>query len=153
MWAETTTGPTAFHKKCWSELFYLMRLEVCGFRTVAVHLVVSLLMRLCGKLRTAQLWLRTASCRHSARKQYPARITGKLDQGLRRGAKLTLISAPASFGKTAVLSEWIASSRVSSSDLRVAWLSFKHVDNDPARFRSHLTSATGARHHGPRSPH
>ncbi|MDJ0333968.1 LuxR C-terminal-related transcriptional regulator [Salinibacterium sp. G-O1] len=70
-----------------------------------------------------------------------SRITRKLDDGMRRGAKLTLISAPAGFGKTTVLSEWIASSRLSSPDLRVAWLSLDSADNDPARFQSYLTAA------------
>lgn len=36
------------------------------------------------------------------------RLTAKLDEGVRAGRKLTLISAPAGLGKTTLLSEWIA---------------------------------------------
>ena len=36
------------------------------------------------------------------------RLIEQLDEGLRTGRKLTLISAPAGFGKTTLLSEWIA---------------------------------------------
>lgn len=35
------------------------------------------------------------------------RLVRRLDEGLRLGRKLTLISAPADFGKTTLLSEWI----------------------------------------------
>jgi LuxR family maltose regulon positive regulatory protein len=36
------------------------------------------------------------------------RLVERLDEGLHLGRKLTLISAPAGFGKTTLLSEWIA---------------------------------------------
>ena len=36
------------------------------------------------------------------------RLVERLDEGLRSGHKLTLISVPAGFGKTTLLSEWIA---------------------------------------------
>lgn len=71
-----------------------------------------------------------------------SRITRKLDEGLRAGARLSLISAPAGFGKTSVLSEWVASCRRSDPELRVAWLSLEQADNDPARFGSYLAAAT-----------
>jgi hypothetical protein len=35
------------------------------------------------------------------------RLLERLDEGLRLGRKLTLVSAPAGFGKTTLLSEWI----------------------------------------------
>jgi len=58
----------------------------------------------------------------------------RLNEGFHR--KLTLISAPAGFGKTTLLSEWIASYK------RVAaWLSLDEGDNDPARFWSHFVTA------------
>lgn len=60
-----------------------------------------------------------------------SRVTRKLDEELRRGAKLTPISAPADFGRTTVLSEWIASSQLSSPDLRIAWLSLAEVLSVP----------------------
>jgi LuxR family maltose regulon positive regulatory protein len=55
------------------------------------------------------------------------RLTGRLNQGLRR--KLTLVSVPAGFGKTTLLCEWIA-----QSQRRVAWISLDDGDNDPTRF-------------------
>lgn len=74
------------------------------------------------------------------------RLTRKLEEGVRAGRKLSLICAPAGFGKTTVLSEWIAASRLSNPDLRVAWLSLERSDNDPARFRSYLIAAIDAAH-------
>jgi LuxR family maltose regulon positive regulatory protein len=59
-----------------------------------------------------------------------------LNQGLRPGHKLTLISAPAGFGKTTLLSEWIV-----SVGPPVAWVSLDEGDNDPARFLAYLIAA------------
>jgi LuxR family transcriptional regulator, maltose regulon positive regulatory protein len=55
------------------------------------------------------------------------------------GRKLTLVSAPAGFGKTTLLSEWLRS-RV-GGDRSVAWLSLDAGDNDPVRFLSYLVAA------------
>jgi len=49
---------------------------------------------------------------------------------------LTIISAPAGFGKTTLLAEWIA-----KTALPVAWLSLDNGDNDPYRFLSYLIMA------------
>ncbi len=54
-------------------------------------------------------------------------LVERLNEGLQR--KLTLISAPAGFGKTALVSTWLA-----GSDRQVAWLSLDEGDNDPTRF-------------------
>ena len=62
------------------------------------------------------------------------RLIEWLDEGLCR--KLSLVSAPAGFGKTTLLGGWVA-----GSDRRVAWLSLDAGDNDPARFLSHLVAA------------
>jgi LuxR family maltose regulon positive regulatory protein len=62
------------------------------------------------------------------------RLIERLNEGLQR--KLTLISAPAGFGKTTLVSEWIA-----SCGRPVAWLSLDEGDNDPARFISYLVKA------------
>ena len=50
--------------------------------------------------------------------------------------KLTLISAPAGFGKTTLVSAWVAACR-----RPVAWLSLDDGDNDPARFLTYLIAA------------
>ena len=62
------------------------------------------------------------------------RLTERLNEGLHR--KLTLVSAPAGFGKTTLVSEWIA-----SYARPVAWLSLDEGDNDPVRFISYLVAA------------
>jgi LuxR family maltose regulon positive regulatory protein len=69
-----------------------------------------------------------------------------LDQGLQAGHKLTLISAPAGFGKTTLVCEWVASLRldtVKESQItnRIAWLSLDEDDNDPTRFLAYFISA------------
>ena len=61
--------------------------------------------------------------------------------------KLTLISAPAGFGKTTLVSEWVHEVRAHpvgahrDAPLRVAWLSLDEGDNDPARFLAYLIAA------------
>jgi LuxR family transcriptional regulator, maltose regulon positive regulatory protein len=61
----------------------------------------------------------------------------RLNEGLHR--KLTLISAPAGFGKTTLVSAWAA-----GSDRQVAWLSLDEGDNDPTRFLIYLVAAVRA---------
>jgi LuxR family maltose regulon positive regulatory protein len=63
-------------------------------------------------------------------------LTDRLDQALRLGHRLTLISAPAGFGKTTLLSEWSA-----SCDRPIAWISLDENDNDPVRFIAYLIAA------------
>jgi LuxR family maltose regulon positive regulatory protein len=71
------------------------------------------------------------------------RLSAKLEQGVRAGRTLTLISAPAGFGKTTLLSEWIAVTVHRDPGRRVAWLSLEPSDNDPARFLAYLVAALG----------
>jgi LuxR family maltose regulon positive regulatory protein len=52
---------------------------------------------------------------------------------------LTLVSAPAGFGKTTLVAEWLAA--VSADGRRVAWLSLDKSDNDPALFWTYLIGA------------
>jgi len=63
-------------------------------------------------------------------------LTNHLQDGLERGRQLTLVSAPAGFGKTTCISEWL-----SSLDWPVAWLSLDSADNDPGRFFAYLVAA------------
>ena len=64
------------------------------------------------------------------------RLIDQLNAGLAKGAKLTLISAPAGFGKTTVTTEWIT-----QRERPVAWLSLDEGDNDPTRFLTYFISA------------
>ncbi len=64
------------------------------------------------------------------------RLIERLNDGLARGCKLTLISAPAGFGKTTLVSEWIANCRCP-----VAWLSLDEGDNDLTRFLIYFIAA------------
>ncbi|MDF2739551.1 MAG: ATP-dependent transcriptional regulator [Actinomycetia bacterium] len=61
------------------------------------------------------------------------RLVGQLDQGLM--GSLTLVCAPAGFGKTALLADWARRGR-----LPVGWLSLDAGDNDPARFWRHVVA-------------
>ncbi|RCW48387.1 LuxR C-terminal-related transcriptional regulator [Paenibacillus prosopidis] len=61
-------------------------------------------------------------------------LIGRLNEGLDR--KLTLISASAGFGKTTLVSEWVA-----VCERPVSWLSLDEGDNDPARFLTYLITA------------
>jgi LuxR family maltose regulon positive regulatory protein len=55
---------------------------------------------------------------------------------------LTLISAPAGFGKTTLVSEWIHKVGAhGDAPPHVAWLSLDEGDNDPARFLAYLITA------------
>ena len=68
----------------------------------------------------------------------------RLIERLRRGAgsKLTLVSAPAGFGKTTLLAEWLAAAPVPPAGERlVAWLSLDQGDNHPPSFWTYLITA------------
>jgi LuxR family maltose regulon positive regulatory protein len=60
----------------------------------------------------------------------------RLDEGLHLGHKLTVVSAPAGFGKTTLVSAWAA-----ACGRPVAWLSLDEGDNDPARFLAYFAAA------------
>jgi LuxR family maltose regulon positive regulatory protein len=79
------------------------------------------------------------------------RLLGLLNAAVQR--KLTLLSAPAGFGKTTLVSEWVNDFRSAKGGLpssaaeecptavRCAWLSLDESDNDPTRFLSYLLAA------------
>lgn len=62
------------------------------------------------------------------------RLLERMEEGAQR--KLTLLSAPAGFGKTTVVSEWVA-----QTGNAAAWLSLDADDSDPTRFLAHLVAA------------
>ena len=57
------------------------------------------------------------------------RLIERLNEALRRTPSVTLISAPAGFGKTTLVREWVA-----ACERPAAWLSLDEGDNDPTRF-------------------
>src|SRR5262245_5322612 len=82
------------------------------------------------------------------------RLNALLDQGL--AGKLTLIAAPAGFGKTTLIAAWLAANdeRRTMKDeetfhrsafiahrFKVAWLSLDDDDNDPVRLLTYLIAA------------
>ena len=67
------------------------------------------------------------------------RLAQQLDDTLNRGHRLTLVSAPAGFGKSTLLSDWAA--RRSGPDVLVAWLSLDERDNVLPGFLAHLWAA------------
>ena len=64
------------------------------------------------------------------------RLVERLDDGLAAGHRLTLVSAPAGFGKTTLVGEWVA-----GCGRPVAWLSLDDGDSDPGRFLAYLVAA------------
>ncbi|MCW2700953.1 MAG: ATP-dependent transcriptional regulator, MalT-like, LuxR family [Blastococcus sp.] len=65
----------------------------------------------------------------------------RLNERLSRGAEsaLTLVSAPAGFGKTTLLTDWLGTSAVDGWS--IAWVSLDERDNDPALFWSYVLAA------------
>jgi LuxR family maltose regulon positive regulatory protein len=61
------------------------------------------------------------------------RLIDLLNEGLR--GSLTVVSAPAGFGKSTLLSAWAA-----SVDRSLAWVSLDEADSDPARFLTYLVA-------------
>jgi LuxR family maltose regulon positive regulatory protein len=64
------------------------------------------------------------------------RLTARLEAGVAR--PLTLVSAPAGFGKSTLLAEWIE-----TAGRQVAWVSLDEGDDDPARFLGYAVTALG----------
>ena len=63
----------------------------------------------------------------------------RLDKGLQ--SRLILVSAPAGFGKTSLVSEWVAGCSRLAPEVRPAWLSLDDGDSDPAQFLAYLVAA------------
>src|SRR3990170_4883470 len=66
-----------------------------------------------------------------------ARLLDRLGAGLwQEGAswrRVTLLSAPAGYGKTTLIAQWLR-----ELDCGLGWLSLDEADNDPTRFLAHL---------------
>src|SRR6476646_6988487 len=65
----------------------------------------------------------------------------RLTERLRRAtqARLTLVSAPAGFGKTTLLAAWLADRTAGGGS--VAWVSLEATDSEPSTFWSYLVAA------------
>jgi len=64
------------------------------------------------------------------------RLLEELERAARRA--VTLIAAPAGYGKTTVVAQWLASE---SAPANVAWISLDTSDNDPARLWTQIATA------------
>ncbi|MCC9075668.1 LuxR C-terminal-related transcriptional regulator [Litorilinea aerophila] len=69
------------------------------------------------------------------------RLLDRLNAGLH--GKLTLISAPAGYGKTTLAAEWVYQFQ-DAPDVRVCWLSLAEDDSDPLQFFAYLSAAMGS---------
>ena len=63
-------------------------------------------------------------------------LVERLNQGLQRTRSLTLISAPAGFGKTTLIGQWVI-----NCNRPAVWLSLDEGDNDPNCFLTYLVAA------------
>jgi LuxR family transcriptional regulator, maltose regulon positive regulatory protein len=64
------------------------------------------------------------------------RLMKQLNEGLSTGRNITVISAPAGFGKTTLITEWIA-----SCGQPAAWLSLDEGDKDLTHFLIYIVRA------------
>jgi len=75
------------------------------------------------------------------------RLTERLDTTLEAGHRLTLVSAPAGFGKTTLLVRWLAGADTggtrgaTAEDPAVAWVSLDDGDSDPTSFWTYVVTA------------
>ncbi len=65
------------------------------------------------------------------------RLRERLDRAIE--SKLTLVAAPAGFGKTTLLSEWLAATGAAGRS--ASWLSLDRGDNEPASFWTYVVTA------------
>jgi len=66
------------------------------------------------------------------------RLLEQLNTGLTEQRKLTLVAAPAGYGKTTLITSWLHSFTKSTKNI---WLSLEKSDNEPARFLSYWITA------------
>lgn len=68
-------------------------------------------------------------------------LIARIEQGVTQTCKLTLISAPAGFGKSTLLAEWTATDRGDAHAARFCWLSLDQDDDDLSRFLTYVVTA------------
>src|SRR6266567_6188884 len=62
-----------------------------------------------------------------------------LDNGMEHA--ITLLCAPAGFGKTTLVRAWIAARNANQERFKASWLSLETNDNDPVRFWRYVIAA------------
>jgi LuxR family maltose regulon positive regulatory protein len=67
-----------------------------------------------------------------------SRLTNRFAEGLHRGCKITLISAPAGFGKTTLITACLQQTKATH---HACWVSLDSTDNDLSRFLTYLIAA------------
>ena len=70
-------------------------------------------------------------------------LAARLDDGLQQGRRLSLLCAPAGYGKTTLAVDWL-----NRSGRSAAWLSLEAQDNDPVRFWRYVIAALQTAHGG-----
>jgi len=78
-----------------------------------------------------------------------SRLLSQLDDGLRPGRRLILVSSPPGFGKTTLLGQWALACRTAglgdgATGIRITWLSLDVGDNEPAYFARYLVAGLEA---------
>ena len=73
------------------------------------------------------------------------RLLDKVEGCLRPGCRLTLVTAPAGFGKTTLVSAWLRAAGLRPEPPLVAWLSLDEQDRDPTRFWAYVCAALTAK--------
>jgi LuxR family transcriptional regulator, maltose regulon positive regulatory protein len=71
------------------------------------------------------------------RRVHRPHLSQRLNEGLDAGRQITLVSAPAGFGKTTCIGEWLGT----LEGWPVAWLSLEPADDDPGRFFAYRIAA------------
>ncbi len=66
-------------------------------------------------------------------------LVDQLSSGVSEGCKLTLVSAPAGYGKTTLISEWF--NTIQKLGYGLGWLSLDKADNDQGRFLVYFLEA------------
>jgi LuxR family maltose regulon positive regulatory protein len=87
-------------------------------------------------LLTTKLYVPTSRADLVQRPHLIERLSGGLEQHGGFARKLTLVSAPAGYGKTTLVTEWL-----SSGEHPFTWLSLDGNDADPAQFLTYLVAA------------
>jgi LuxR family transcriptional regulator, maltose regulon positive regulatory protein len=70
-----------------------------------------------------------------------ARLFALMDELLAQGKRLGLLCAPAGYGKTTLISDWLRQAGHLGSAIRYAWLSLEEADNDPQQFFTYFSAS------------